>query len=463
MGEVYASLEKDWTFRGWSNAPYTLVNGISGATLSLREAAGYVAKSCDGLCDFSSPAYLPQHRVILKKFCELGIARLCEKGCRLTPIQKYKYADNPMLLEIHWAVTGFCNMNCGHCFMQSPSGKYGEPSKEEIEIFLSQFEKANVVSVSLTGGEPLLRKDFPWLVNRLTEKGFYINEIVTNGLLLDDKLLRLLESCGQHPYFQISFDGIGIHDQMRGTRDCEDRVLNAIRRTVDAGYFTSVSTTFSRENIHTAADTYEALKRIDVPLWLVGRAQTAGNWKGRKNVLTIDELARTCLEIQKRWLVDGRPMRIAMEQFYQAQLLGYQTKMKVNYTPESLECPETTRRLFLLPDGTLLPCTGFTDTTLEKKMPNLKEQELSEILKNEGFQNFLHETKRARWVKLSECRTCRYFPECGSGCRAYAMSETGSMANADPVKCEAFRSGWRQRFQQAEQEFETERIYYGND
>jgi len=462
MDEIYACLEKDWVLRGWSDIPYTLVNGISGATMSLKEAAGYVAKSCDGLCDFSSPAYLPQHRAILEKFCKLGIARLCEKGRRLTSAGKYRYADNPMLVEIHWAITGFCNMNCGHCFMQSPSGKYGEPSKEEIEIFLSQFEKANVVSVSLTGGEPLLRKDLPWLVNRLTEKGFYINEIVTNGLLLEDKLLMLLESCDQHPCFQISFDGIGIHDRMRGTRDCEDRVLKAIRRTVDAGYFTSVSTTFSRENLHTAADTYEALKELNVPLWLVGRAQTAGNWKGGENAPTTDELAKTCLDIQKRWLEDGRHMRIAMEQFYTAQPRGYQTKMKVNYTPESLECPELAKRLFLLPDGTLLPCTGFTDTPLAKKMPNLKERELSEILKSSGFQNFVHETKRTRLERLSECRSCNYFPECGSGCRAYAMSETGSMENADPVKCEAFRSGWRERFRQAEEKFETERIRYGN-
>jgi len=212
MSGRYAKLKEDWMLRGWTDMPWAVVNWTNGDQRKLKKNAAYTAQACDGKTDFSSIACLPIYNALLGKMLEEGIAEECEPGDSIDPCQQYRKAENPRLVGLHWSVTGLCNLNCRHCYMEAPSGRYSELSFDESMRVIEQFERANVQEVSLTGGEPFLRKDLLEIIEVLAKKKIWLSRIYTNGLLVTEDALEGIKRVGFLPTFQISFDGVGAHD-----------------------------------------------------------------------------------------------------------------------------------------------------------------------------------------------------------------------------------------------------------
>lgn len=84
------------------------------------------------------------------------------------------------------SLTGQCNMRCNYCV---PHGDFGplkgpsEMSREELLSIATVFIEHGIKKIRLTGGEPLLRKDFREIALGLAEKNVEL-AISTNGLLL---------------------------------------------------------------------------------------------------------------------------------------------------------------------------------------------------------------------------------------------------------------------------------------
>ena len=66
----------------------------------------------------------------------------------------------------------------------------------------------SVMEVSLTGSEPLVRRDFMKIVDALLAGGIRITTIYSNGKLVTDKFLDHLAERGIHPEFNTSYDGL---------------------------------------------------------------------------------------------------------------------------------------------------------------------------------------------------------------------------------------------------------------
>ena len=76
-----------------------------------------------------------------------------------------------------------CNLNCRFCDTKLDSFREYEPQELFKEIKLHQD---NHRSVSFTGGEPLLQKDFLKEILKLTQKCGLRNYLETNGTLPDE-------------------------------------------------------------------------------------------------------------------------------------------------------------------------------------------------------------------------------------------------------------------------------------
>lgn len=73
-----------------------------------------------------------------------------------------------------------CNLDCGFCDTKIGNFREYEPQQlmKELEVFQNTYH-----SVSFTGGEPLLQKDFLKEVMALTKNTGYKNYLETNGIL----------------------------------------------------------------------------------------------------------------------------------------------------------------------------------------------------------------------------------------------------------------------------------------
>ncbi len=450
----FAKLTKDWMLRGWSDAPAVAVNWATGEQVELKTAAFYVAEYCDGRTDFASLAFLPEHDALLRKLIDSGIAAECQEGDTIEDWQRYRRATNPRLTGIHWCVTGRCNLNCRHCYMESPAERYGHLPFADMVRLVEQFERANVLEVVITGGEPFLRKDLLRLFELLALKRIRVSEIYSNGLPITDKHMDGLRKLGVSPVFQISYDGLGHHDQMRGKQGIESRVIDAIRRLRCRGFEVAVATSVDRLNIGQLGETYDLMKRLGVQAWTVAPPVELGNWRGTATAASLEELADAYAPLLKRWLEDGRPFSLHLAPVFRGRQGRAETGVEADlrtarrFTPESYDCGVCREQPNLLPDGTLLPCPGYVDSILHQEMPNLLQEELSSVWARSLLRTLAETKKKDLLAANPECVSCELFEDCGLGCRAAALRETGRLMAKDPSVCALWTQGYKRRFQE---------------
>ncbi|HUU50699.1 MAG TPA: radical SAM protein, partial [Nitrospinota bacterium] len=88
-----------------------------------------------------------------------------------------------------------CNLRCAHCYCNLPLNSRDAISKElktgEIFNIFDQIAEAGCLWLLLTGGEPLLRKDFLEIYTYAKKKGFLIS-LFTNGTLITPKIADYL-------------------------------------------------------------------------------------------------------------------------------------------------------------------------------------------------------------------------------------------------------------------------------
>lgn len=102
------------------------------------------------------------------------------------------------LRSLRLSVTDRCNLRCQYCM---PEQDYVWLPREhlltfeEISLLVDRFTDLGVDKVRLTGGEPLLRRDLPVLVERLARKPAVRDlALTTNGLLLASQAAALRDA-----------------------------------------------------------------------------------------------------------------------------------------------------------------------------------------------------------------------------------------------------------------------------
>lgn len=96
-----------------------------------------------------------------------------------------------------WEVTMGCNLRCSHCGLACGGPLAGELTTSEALKLCDDAAGLGVSWMTLSGGEPLLRDDWPLIAGRLTGNGVAVC-IVTNGTLLNEKAAALMRENRVH-------------------------------------------------------------------------------------------------------------------------------------------------------------------------------------------------------------------------------------------------------------------------
>jgi GTP 3',8-cyclase len=108
--------------------------------------------------------------------------------------------DRP-LRSLRLSVTDRCNLRCQYCMPEPDYAWLPRESIltfEEIGTLMDVFTRLGVDRVRITGGEPLLRRDLPELIEQLAAKPAIRDlALTTNGVLLEDQA-QTLRAAGLH-------------------------------------------------------------------------------------------------------------------------------------------------------------------------------------------------------------------------------------------------------------------------
>ena len=103
-----------------------------------------------------------------------------------------------------FVLTNLCNLKCSFCFQERKKREDRMHTEDWLNL-ISQIP--NNSRITLTGGEPLVFKDFNEIFSKSNEKSE--TNIITNGLLLNDQKIEKLLSEENFKILGVSIDTIG--------------------------------------------------------------------------------------------------------------------------------------------------------------------------------------------------------------------------------------------------------------
>lgn len=299
-----------------------------------------------------------------------------------------------LLIEI----TQKCNALCDQC--GSRCDPHGEEAltKENILSALRDI-KENIgtsVMINITGGEPLMRRDFFELTKEITELGFDWG-MVTNGSLITETAVKKLKESGMKT-ITVSLDGLReTHDSLRHLPGCFDKIISALKMLKQEAFTDHLQVTFTanRRNVFEFAELYKILNEIKIDSVRVGLMDPIGRGADNRGLLlTREEIIYFTQLTNKLNSVRGNiPIIWGCPHYFGKLIPG-----------RKFRCFAGKQTASILYNGDIYVCPNVGDR--EKYVQgNILKDSFSEVWKN-GFRFF-------REKQLPEgCADCEYREDC---------------------------------------------------
>ena len=461
---MFYRLKSCYALRGWEGMAWVLIRRPENRRKVLTKEQFQVLTLCDGETEWD-PALLDD--TLQKALTECEKEGYIEPSTEARPLdddQYYRYYHNRYVQGVFWSVTGKCNYRCRHCYVDGPSGALGELSTEQALNLIDQMAECGVLQVDLTGGELFVRKDLWQLIDRILSYKMTINQVYTNGWLVNDELLDKFEKRGLKPEVQISFDGVGWHDWMRGIPGAEQAALRALEVCSRRGFKTRVAMCVHKGNLHTVPQTIEALRAVGVDDLKISTVDMTDLWRCNSEGNEMDwlEYVDAMLPYISWYYQNGRPIK-RLELGGVAELRQDApcriTARHYDGTEKCLDCymcSITRRTCYITPEGRLLPCMPMASSREQEKFPLVQDIGLKQGLSSSSYMGFVNRRVKDLLAVNSECNACEYRYQCGGGCRATALIYgEHQLMGCDRNMCAFWKNGYEERTQKAVNEAEA--------
>jgi len=290
-----------------------------------------------------------------------------------------------------------CPLACAHCL--APGEKRGgkEMSLDEVQHLVKQVADAGVDEFLVTGGEPLVRKDLPEVIELL---GRHRVKWSLNTAVMPTPEVR--KAVAEHPpnFVAVSLDGpSSVHDRFRGKVGAFKESLEAIRFFSNLpGCEVAAGTTVTSRNYGRLSETLGLVAESGAGSWGIHLLVPEGRAKERDDLF----LSRRQLSGLVKFVARKRnyfPVNMADE-------IGYCGDMEPLLRDVPLACGAGRAQCVVLPDGEVVPCT-----TLDKSCSagNVRDLPLMEIWE-QGFSDLRN------WRPEGRCGSCEYARACEGGC-----------------------------------------------
>lgn len=331
-------------------------------------------------------------------------------------------------LYLQWDSTNDCNLRCLHCYHPIHIQNENLMDLEEVKTMLNDLsytaERWDMVPrISISGGEPLMRKDLLDILKYANEKKI-LTAILTNGTLLTQKKANEFFEAGVRR-LQVSLDGRkNIHNKIRRRIFAYDKALEGIVNASKSGIDVTVSMTLMQSNINDFESVVKAAinsgaKKVGFKTYVPNKnlGATDPEYVSAETALPVFMEAGKLMEKYKDKI-------IVLSSDVLWQIVKKTDPFKETAIKENkylTGCSAGYGSLSVLSDGTVYPCRR-----LPIKIGHIKEGIINLIINNEVMQN-LRDLDKMRKNSLCDMVThCR-------GCRAIAYAVTGDYMEKDPM------------------------------
>jgi radical SAM protein with 4Fe4S-binding SPASM domain len=158
-------------------------------------------------------------------------------------------------------LTFVCNHACSFCY-NCPTGQK-EMSTVEVIDALRKIADFNVLYLTLTGGEPLVRRDFFEIARAARDLGFALR-IYSNAFLIDQAMAKRIREVANPMEMEISIHGAkpATHEQLTCVPGSFQKVVNAVRYLRAEGVKVILKCPITRDNQEEVLDLYRLSEEL---------------------------------------------------------------------------------------------------------------------------------------------------------------------------------------------------------
>ncbi len=324
---------------------------------------------------------------------------------------------------VQWHLTDSCNYRCKHCYQSSYTDN--TITTEKATQYLVEFQKLIAelsirkeskyrLHINFTGGEPMLIKHLPEILEEVRKIGNISFGILSNGYLPSDSILLKIKQL-KPAFVQLSLEGSKqMNDSIRG-KNATEELSNAVKTYHKLAIKVMISFTANSLNYMQLPDAVRIARHLKVfKIWTDRYLPISPKDELTLNPKQADEYFRLIRKLQKsNWLYPFSKTKISSERALQFLYSG----------GEPYKCKAGKSLLTVMPDGTVYPCRR-----LPIEIGNLNHESLIQIYDNQNSISDLHNTDSLS----SECKSCFYKTTCAGGLRCLSYFKTGTYLSKDP-------------------------------
>ena len=321
-------------------------------------------------------------------------------------------------LAVHVDLTWRCNERCEHCYLEHDDK--GEMSYDELSGLFGQLADAGVFFLTLSGGEPTIRRDFWDLVARARALQFNV-KLKTNAVLIRDAEAKRLRALGvEQIQISVYSHRPEVHDHVTKLPGSLQRTIRGIRALRAAGLKVAMSNVMMRSNVHDRSGVAELAREL------------GATYSADPTVTPMINGDRSVLDLR----IPGSELRGL---FQDKELVGDPESFCAPPPPvgdderNALPCSAGHSSCYVSPYGDVYPCIQFP-------LPsgNVRRQNFLDIWRHSPE---LAEVRSIRAGDLPVCSSCAHLGSC-TRCPGLAWTE-GSMRGPSSADCEKsfYRTG----------------------
>lgn len=323
-----------------------------------------------------------------------------------------------------WEITYACNMHCKHCGSGCGEKYTDELTTEEAIALCDNLATAGFRVVTLSGGEPFMRKDWDLIARRLTGLGIQTNAI-SNGWFIDDELIQRARASGILN-IGISLDGLpSTHDDIR-KQGAFDHVMKALDALNNNGMPSVICTSINTKNIQELPELLEILVAKKVQRWQFQIASPMGNLLDHKELIIspsqVDDIIDFAYDT-----IHNYPIIIDL-----ADDIGYFTEKEIKIRKHAVGkdvpqfwngCNGGKCVIGITANGNVNPCLSIRDPKFIEG--NIRDKDLLSMWNDKKAFNSIRSMKKTDLTGF--CRYCQYGSFCLGGCTGAKITLSGTL------------------------------------
>ena len=313
----------------------------------------------------------------------------------------------PPLKNLFLELTLRCNERCIHCGSRcGEHDRVNELSKEQYRKILDDVKRdfgVKQVELDITGGEPLLRRDFFDIMSYANSLGFRWG-MTSNATLINDDIAHRLHECGMKT-ISVSIDGLeSTHDSLRGMNGAFSGAMRGIDALIRHGGFQSiqVTTVVNHRNFSELDELFDMLCKIDIDSWRVINIEPIGRALDSPDLMLTKDEYRQMFDFIREKRLQGYPLTYGCSHYLGTE---YERQVRQWY----FLCNAGIYTASIASNGAILACLDI-ERRPELVQGNILRDSLKEIWQNK-FKIF-----RGDLSDLNEkCRACDSCEFCHGG------------------------------------------------